>query len=90
MKIIAQYSIETESDDSQLVQGKAAEVDVKDETFNMYISGIDVYGPVSSKSRSDVNIIATVNPTTKQILLTNTPRDYYVNVNSLKVGNRQG
>ena len=80
VKIIAQYSIETESDDSQLVQGKAAEVDVKDETFNMYISGIDVYGPVSSKSRSDVNIIATVNPTTKQILLTNTPRDYYVTI----------
>ena len=38
----------------------------------------DVYGPISSKSRSDVNIIATVNPNTKQILLTNTPRDYYV------------
>ena len=33
---------------------------------------------MSTKSRSDVNIIATVNPTTKQILLTNTPRDYYV------------
>ena len=66
VKIIAQYSIETESDDSQLVQGKAAEVDVKDETFNMYISGIDVYGPVSSKSRSDVNIIATVTDSSDQ------------------------
>ena len=78
-KIIGQYSIESEPTEGETVlAGAAAEVDVKDETFSMYISGIDVYGPVSSKSRSDVNIIATVNPTTKQILLTNTPRDYYV------------
>ena len=74
MKVIAQYSIETKDEASQLVQGKAAEVNVKDETFSMYISGIDVYGPVSAKSRSDVNIIATVNPVTKQVLLTSTPR----------------
>ena len=78
-KIIGQYSIESEpTEEETVLAGAAAEVDVKDETFSMYISGIDVYGPVSSKSRSDVNIIATVNPTTKQILLTNTPRDYYV------------
>ena len=76
IKIIAQYSIESNTDSAVL--GKAEEVNVEDETFNIYISGIDVYGPVSTKSRSDVNIIATVNPTTKQILLTNTPRDYYV------------
>ena len=31
------------------------------DTFNVYISGIDTYGPVSSVSRSDVNIIMTVN-----------------------------
>lgn len=80
VKVIAQYSIETKDEASQLVQGKAAEVNVKDETFSMYISGIDVYGPVSAKSRSDVNIIATVNPVTKQVLLTSTPRDYYVTI----------
>lgn len=78
IKIIAQYSIESNTDSAVL--GKAEEVNVEDETFNIYISGIDVYGPVSTKSRSDVNIIATVNPTTKQILLTNTPRDYYVTI----------
>lgn len=78
-KIIGQYSIESEpSEEENLLAGAAAEVNVKDETFSIYISGIDVYGPISSKSRSDVNIIATVNPSTKQILLTNTPRDYYV------------
>lgn len=46
--------------------------------FNLYISGIDTYGPISSVSRSDVNIIMTVNPETKKILLTTTPRDAYV------------
>ena len=50
------------------------------EPFTVYISGIDVYGDISQSSRSDVNIIATVNPTTKQILLSNTPRDYYVTI----------
>lgn len=48
------------------------------EPFNIFISGIDVFGSISQTSRSDVNIIATVNPKTKQILLTTTPRDYYV------------
>ncbi len=53
-------------------------VDVKNETFNMYISGIDVYGSISSVSRSDVNIVASVNPSTHQMLLISIPRDYYV------------
>ncbi len=48
------------------------------DTFTMYISGIDTYGSISTKSRSDVNIIATVNTALKQVLLTTTPRDYYV------------
>ena len=49
-------------------------------TFNVYISGIDTYGPISSVSRSDVNIIMTVNQDTKKILLTTTPRDSYVSI----------
>ena len=53
-------------------------VDVKNETFNVYISGIDVYGNISSVSRSDVNIVASVNPDTHQMLLISIPRDYYV------------
>lgn len=48
----------------------------------MYISGIDTYGPVSTVSRSDVNMIMTVNPKTKQILLTSIPRDYHVTLAS--------
>jgi len=50
------------------------------DTFNIYISGIDTYGPVSSVSRSDVNIIMTINKKTGKILLTTTPRDSYVKI----------
>lgn len=53
-------------------------VDVNSTPYNVYISGIDTYGPISAKSRSDVNMIATINPTTHQVLLTSIPRDYYV------------
>lgn len=46
--------------------------------FVVYISGIDTFGDVSVRSRSDVNILAVVNTKTKHIQLINTPRDYYV------------
>lgn len=46
---------------------------------NIYISGSDSRsGSISSRSGSDVNIIATINPKNHTILLTNIPRDYYV------------
>lgn len=54
------------------------DLNVTKEPFSIYISGIDTFGEISSVSRSDVNMIATVNPETKQILLTSIPRDYYV------------
>ena len=53
-------------------------VNITKEPFNVFISGIDTYGSVNSVSRSDVNIIATVNPNTNKIVLTSIPRDYYV------------
>lgn len=53
---------------------------VTDKPFNIYISGIDVYGEITKESRSDVNLIATVNPKKHKILLTTTPRDYYVTI----------
>lgn len=58
------------------------------EPFTVYISGIDVYGDVSETSRSDVNIIAAVNPQTHQILLVTTPRDYYVPIPGVSGGQR--
>ena len=44
----------------------------------MYISGSDTRSTKLKRSRSDVNILVVVNPVSKQILLVNTPRDYYV------------
>ncbi len=49
-----------------------------DGTFVAYISGADTWGRASTKSRSDVNILAVVNTNTKKLLLVSTPRDYYV------------
>jgi LCP family protein required for cell wall assembly len=60
------------------VEIEPSDKEVTLEPFNVYISGIDTYGPIRRTSRSDVNIIATVNPKTKRILLTTTPRDFYV------------
>ena len=55
-----------------------AEKNVTAEPFIVYLSGIDAFGSVSARSRSDVNILAMINPTTRQIMLVTTPRDYYV------------
>ena len=56
-----------------------SDVDVAEEPFTIYVSGNDSYGEVTLKEgRSDVNILLTVNPNTRQILMTTTPRDYYV------------
>ena len=60
------------------VKVESKDVDVTKDVFNIYISGMDEYGEVSEISRSDVNMIITINPKTKQILMTNIPRDYYV------------
>ncbi len=53
-------------------------VSIKNTPFNVLISGIDAYGDINKTSRNDVNIVATINPNTNEILLTSIPRDYYV------------
>ena len=63
------------------------DTNVTKEPFNIYVSGIDTYGEISSVSRSDVNMVVTVNPATRQILLTSVPRDYYVKLHG-KNGNK--
>lgn len=79
VKVLYQYGIETEIEKE--------EVDISN-AFNVYISGIDVAGSISKNSRSDVNIIMTVNPDTKQILLTSTPRDFYVPIPGISGGQK--
>ncbi len=57
----------------------AQSVDTALEPFTVYISGIDTReNELLKNSRSDVNLLATVNPQTHEILLVSIPRDYYV------------
>lgn len=72
-RIIYEMDIRTE-----IKLGGGSDDTLTKEPFTVYISGIDTYGEVSETSRSDVNIIAVVNPTTHQILLITTPRDSFV------------
>lgn len=52
--------------------------DITNTPFIIYVSGSDTRSTMLDVSRSDVNILMVVNPVTKQVLLINTPRDYYV------------
>nr|MBU5320390.1 LCP family protein [Streptococcus lutetiensis] len=72
LKTIYSYKIKTSVKD----EAKAHDSNV----FNIYISGIDTYGSISTVSRSDVNLILTVNMNTHKILMTETPRDAYVKI----------
>lgn len=57
-------------------------VDVTSQSFNVYISGLDTSGTIDTASRSDVNMIVTVNPKTRTVLLTSIPRDYEIKLTS--------
>lgn len=52
--------------------------DDEGEVFTVFISGIDSRSGLVAKSRSDVNILASVNTATHKVVLISTPRDYYV------------
>lgn len=71
-KVVYTFSLKYKSEDI------SKNVDVTKDPFAIYISGIDTYGEINSVSRSDVNILAIVNPKTYQVLLVSIPRDYYV------------
>lgn len=55
-------------------------VNVTKEPFNIFISGLDTSGKIDEVSRSDVNMVVTVNPKTHKVLLTSIPRDSYVSL----------
>lgn len=71
-RVIYEFSVDVETENI------AEEVNITEESFNIFISGIDTYGSISSVARSDVNMVITVNPNTHKILITSIPRDYYV------------
>lgn len=72
IRILETISVKSEIEDI------TKKVSMKNTPFNVLISGIDTFGDINKTSRNDVNIIATVNPNTNEILLTAIPRDYYV------------
>ena len=65
---------------------KAKSADVINEPFNVYITGIDQWEEEKGEDleRSDVNMVVTVNPQTKKILLTSIPRDSYVKLHTMQ------
>lgn len=82
---ILQESIENWDEKVRILSSEDVQVEAPIQTehsitepFCVYLSGIDTEGTVDNAGRSDVNIIAAVNPNTHSILLVSTPRDYYV------------
>jgi len=68
------------------MENTATGVDVTEDNFIVYLSGIDTRsGKLPAKSLSDVNILLVVNPTERKILMVHTPRDYFV-----QIGNKKG
>lgn len=80
------HSVEVKTENDEGGESDKPDYASLKDSFAIYISGIDTKGKPSVKSRSDVNIVAVVNPKTKQILLVNTPRDYYVTISSPQKG----
>ena len=62
----------------QVTESETAQNTNDGSVYTIFISGIDSRSGLVAKSRSDSNIIATVNTNTREVLLVSTPRDYFV------------
>lgn len=71
-RVVEQYKVKTK------VEDLSKNVNITREPFTLLISGRDAEQPGASSSRSDVNILMTINPSTHQILMLSIPRDFYV------------
>ena len=75
VKVIYDYKIENET-------AEVVDKEIKLKPFNIYLSGTDSRDSnLKSNTKSDVNMVITVNPITKKVLITSIPRDYYVQIN---------
>ncbi|MCL2546593.1 MAG: LCP family protein [Oscillospiraceae bacterium] len=72
VRVIYSFKIRREIDNP------SRDVSVRDDSFAIFISGIDTHGPIQATALSDVNLLMVINPTTHQILSITTPRDYFV------------
>lgn len=86
LELLEENNVEFTSEDKEIYSYKIrvikskeeTKVDITKEPFIVYISGSDSRGSVSDTARSDVNIVAVVNPIKRKVLLVSIPRDYYV------------
>ena len=83
VRIIDNFNVETE-----VYMEDIPDLPITKEPFIVFLSGMDVYGDMDETSRSDVNIMACVNPTTKQVLLVSVPRDAYVEIPGITYGEK--
>lgn len=83
VRIIDNFKVETE-----IYMEDIPDLPITKEPFVVFLSGMDVYGELEQTSRSDVNIMACVNPTTKQVLLVSVPRDAYVEIPGITYGEK--
>ena len=81
IRIIFEFPIEKE-----IVKEETPEVVVESDAFAIFLSGDDTRGSLQSTGRSDVNQIMIINPTSHQILMVNTPRDFYVPIPGISNG----
>lgn len=79
IRVLYKIKVKKESENETIEQ--ASDIDITKTPFVVFISGIDTSGAISRVSRSDVNIVVTVNPASHEVLLTTIPRDYYVQLN---------
>ena len=77
----------SDKNDFSNAERTGASIDPTEEPFNIYITGIDQWANEKGLDleRSDVNMIVTVNPKTKKILLTSIPRDTYVKLHTMQL-----
>ena len=75
-QIIDRMKVKKRDDDT------SKSVDVTKDSFNVLISGLDSWGKIDEGGLSDVNMVMTVNPQTRQVLLTSIPRDSYIPLHS--------
>ena len=83
VRIIDNFDVETE-----VFMEDVPDLPITKEPFIVFLSGMDVYGELEQTSRCDVNIMACVNPTTKQVLLVSVPRDAWVEIPGITNGEK--
>lgn len=76
-KVKLVYEFQVEDENTTVLNLATKPEDMTKESFIVYVSGNDTNYSLTNQ-RSDVNILVVVNPVTKQVLMINTPRDYYI------------